>query len=297
MFVGATLVRSTIAPRQARRPVRLVADGTGVKIANPAACPYAAAMPVDHLAALTSLPGVADAATEARAAVDRLAGQRVLRTDATAVRVEIAWRAVVASAVLADVEVSLDDVRAGSLPEGSAGEYARAAMRVSAELEGLGPSWATAPRQALARLHALAAVESQAPEVLGRPVSPSAARRLDLLTDALTGPTTAPALVVAGVVHAELIDAAAFDTVGPLVARAASRLVLIGRGLDPRALVAPEIGHAALGLTEYQQALAGYSLGTPDGVAAWLVHCAEAIRAAVTATTEICESIRAGQHS
>jgi hypothetical protein len=254
-------------------------------------------MPDDHLAALTTLPGVADAAAGARAAVDRLAGLRVLRTDSTAVRVEIAWRAVVASAALANVEISLDDVRAGALPEGSAGEYARAAMRVSAELEGLGPTWATAPRQALARLHALAAVESQDPEALGRPVSPEAARRLDLLTDALTAPTTAPAVVVAGVVHGELIDAAAFDTAGPLVARAAARLVLIGRGVDPRALVAPEIGHAALGLTEYQQALAGYSLGTPDGVAGWLVHCAEAIRAAAAVTTEICESIRAGQRS
>jgi hypothetical protein len=254
-------------------------------------------MPEDHLAALTTLPGVADAAAGARAAVDRLGGQRVLRTDATAVRVEIAWRAVVASAALSDMELSLDDVRAGTLPEGAAGEYARAAIRVGAELEALGPTWATAPRQALARLHALAAVESEVPEVLGRPVSPSAARRLDLLADALTGPTTAPAVVVAGVVHGELIDAAAFDTAGPLVGRAASRLVLIGRGVDPRALVAPEIGHAALGLTAYQQALAGYAQGTPDGVAAWLVHCAEAIRAAAAVTTEICESIRAGQHS
>ena len=252
---------------------------------------------IDHLAALTTLPGVADAAAGARAAVDRLGGQRVLRTDAAAVRLEIAWRAVVATAALADLEVSLDDVRAGSLPEDSAGEFVRAAMRVSAELDMLGASWATAPRQVLARLHALAAVESQAPGDLGRPASPSAASRLDLLTDALTRPTSAPAVVVAGVVHAELIDAAAFDTAGPLVARAAARLVLIGRGVDPRALVAVEIGHAALGLTEYQKALAGYSLGTPDGVAEWLVHCAEAIRAAAAVTTEICDSIRAGQPS
>jgi hypothetical protein len=246
----------------------------------------------DHLAALTTLPGVAEAATGARAAVDRLGGQRVLRTDAAAVRVELTWRAVVASAALAGLEVAVDDVRAGALPDGEAGDYLRGAMRVSAELDVLGPVWAKAPRQALARLHAVAAKASDGDEELGRPASAEAARRLDLLADALTGTTTAPAVVVAGVVHGELIDAAAFGTVGPLVARAAARLVLIGRGVDPRALVAIEIGHAALGLTAYQNALAGYALGSADGVAEWLVHCTEAIRATTAVTTEICAELQ-----
>jgi hypothetical protein len=251
----------------------------------------------DHLAALTSLPGVSEAATAARAAVDRLGGQRVLRTDAAAVRVELAWRSAVAAAALAGLEVSLDDVRAGALPEGSLGDYLGAAMRVNAELDALGPVWANAPRQALARLHAVAAKATDADADLGRPATAAAATRLDMLTDALTATTTAPAVLVAGVVHGELIDAAAFGTVGPLVARAASRLVLIGRGVDPRALVALEIGHAALGLTAYQTALAGYSLGTADGVGAWLVHCAEAIGAASAVTVEICAEVRPGQRT
>jgi hypothetical protein len=247
----------------------------------------------DHLAALTTLPGVTEAATEARAAVDRLGGQRVLRTDAAAVRVELAWRSVVAVATLAGLDVSVDEVRAGALPDGSAGDYLRAAIRVSAELDALGPVWAKAPRQALARLHAVAAKAIDADADLGRPATPAAATRLDLLTDALTAPTTAPAVLVAAVVHGELIDAAAFGTVGPLVARAASRLVLIGRGVDPRGLVALEIGHAALGLTAYQNALAAYSLGTADGVREWLVHCAAALRAATAVTVEICDQLKA----
>jgi hypothetical protein len=226
-----------------------------------------------------------------------LGGQRVLRTDAAAVRVELAWRAVVASAALAGLEVAVDDVRAGTLPDGVAGDYLRAAIRVSAELDALGPVWAKAPRQALARLHAVAAKATDADEDLGRPATAAAATRLDLLTDALTGPTTAPAVVVAGVVHGELIDAEAFGTVGPLVARAAARLVLIGRGVDPRALVAVEIGHAALGLTAYQNALARYTLGTADGVGEWLVHCAEAVRAASAVTVEVCAEIRTGERS
>jgi hypothetical protein len=251
----------------------------------------------DHLAALTTLSGVAQAADGARAAVDRLGGQRVLRTDAAAVRVELAWRAVAAAGALAGLEVSVDEVRAGALPEGSVGDYLRAAIRVSAELDALGPVWSTAPRQALARLHAVAAKATDADADLGRPATAAAATRLDMLTDALTATTTAPAVVVAAVVHGELIDAAPFGTVGPLVARAASRLVLIGRGVDPRALVALEIGHAALGLTAYQTALAGYSLGTADGVGEWLVHCAEAIQAASAVTVEICTEVRAGQRT
>jgi hypothetical protein len=248
---------------------------------------------IDHLAALTTLPGVAEAAVGARAAVDRLGGQRLLRTDAAAVRVELARRALVASAALAGLPVCVEDVRAGALPADSAGDHLRAAMRVGAELDALGPVWAKAPRQALARLHAVAAKTSAGEEELGRPASPAAAARLDLLADALTGATTAPAVVVAGVVHGELIDAAAFGPVGPLVARAAARLVLIGRGVDPRGLVPVEIGHAALGLTAYQNALAGYALGTPDGVGEWLVHCAEAVRATTAVTAEICAELSA----
>ena len=57
---------------------------------------------------------------------------------------------------------------------------------------------------------------------------------------ALSEPTSAPALVPAAVVHGELLAAAPFGTADGVVARAAARLVLLGRGLDPTgAVLAP----------------------------------------------------------
>ena len=52
--------------------------------------------------------------------------------------------------------------------------------------------------------------------------------------------------MVAAVVHGELLALRAFGTVDGLVARAAARLVLVDRGLDPKAVSAPEVGYAEL---------------------------------------------------
>lgn len=248
-------------------------------------------MPDDHLAALTTLPGVAEAAAGARAAVDRLAGQRVLRTDATAVRVEIAWRAVVASAALADVDISLDDVRAGALPEGSAGEYARAAMRVSAELEALGPTWTTAPRQALARLHALAAADLvDDDERLGRPrPDPEVGPRLELLADLVTGGTKVPAFVLAAVAHGELLTLAPFGVADGVVARAVSRLITMSSGLDPHGLGVPEMFWMKQS-GNYRAAARGFASGTPNGLGAWLVLSNQALHAGAREALQIAQA-------
>jgi len=59
------------------------------------------------------------------------------------------------------------------------------------------------PAAALARLHALAAADLVDGEALGRPTGPT--ERLDTLVEVL-GATSAPAVVVAGVVHGELLS-------------------------------------------------------------------------------------------
>jgi hypothetical protein len=99
--------------------------------------------------------------------------------------------------------------------------------------------------------------------------------------------------VVAGVVHGELLGLDAFPPVSGLVARAAVRLTLIERGLDPKSLVVVEAGHRELG-AGYEQALAAYRTGTPEGVAAWLVHCADAVGAGALEATAICEAMARG---
>ncbi len=167
------------------------------------------------------------------------------------------------------------------------------ALRVAAEIGPLRATWSQAPLQVVARLHTLAAVGSVPDDVLGRPAA-AAATRLAGLGQLLTAPSTAPALVVAAVVHAELATMGAFAVGAGIIGRAAGRLTMVGRGLDPTAVSVPEVGHLELGRETYLQALAGYRQGGPDGIAAWLVHCAEAVVLGAREGVAVCESIQRG---
>jgi hypothetical protein len=251
----------------------------------------------DHFAAVAALPGVADAVARVADGLDRLAKRQAVRLDPGQMRTELSLRAARADAVLAGTEVDLAALREGRIEAGPAAELVGAAVRIWADLAALVPVWEHAPRQALARLHALTAESGTDPEQLGRPASAEAAARLDLLASALATATTAPALVVAAIVHAEVLHSAAFSHASGQVARAAARLVLIGRGVDPHGVIAPEIGHAAMGLTEYQKALSHYGSGTTEGVAAWVLHCAQAVDVAVTDASQVALVVRPGVRS
>jgi hypothetical protein len=146
----------------------------------------------------------------------------------------------------------------------------------------------------LAKLHALAAADLVAePDELGRPTAaPGVAQRLDTLAGVL-GQTSAPAVVVAAIVHGELLTLDAFAPASGVVARVAVRLTLIERGLDPKSLVVVEAGHRELG-EEYDEAAAAYSTGTPAGIARWIGHCADAVVAGAIEATAICEAIARG---
>ena len=167
------------------------------------------------------------------------------------------------------------------------------ALRVAAEVGPLRTVWPQAPLQVVARLHTLAAAGAVPDAELGRP-APGAAARLGGLGQLLTAPTTAPALVVAAVVHAELATMGAFPVGAGVVARAAGRLTIVGRGLDPTAVSVPEVGHVELGREVYLQALAGYRDGGADGIAGWVVHCAEAVVLGAREGVAVCESIQRG---
>jgi len=240
------------------------------------------------------LPGVADAGLRARAAVDRLNGLPALRLRPHDVIAVTALRGARASAALAGAEVDEEALRSGAaFDDPVTGAIARGAVRLVAELGPVAPVWGTAPLQALARLHAVAAASGLGEEeALGRPASVEAAARLEQLAAALTAPSRAPAVVVAAIVHAEVLATEAFGEWSGLVARAASRCVLIQRGLDRGGVVAPEVGHWELGLTEYQIALAGYGSGTPEGVAAWVAHCARAFEIAAGDALAVCAQFR-----
>lgn len=245
--------------------------------------------PADPLAPLLDLPGVSGRVAAVRSAVDTLLTNRVLRRRSADVSAESSLRGAWASAVLSGADVSLADVRSGAASELP---LVQGALRVQAAIPSLTETWTRAPRQVLARLHTLAAADLvDDTEALGRP-APGAAERLDVLAEVLAV-TTAPASVVVAVVQGEVLALDAFAPVSGLVARAAARLTLIERGLDPKSLVVLEAGEVEV-RAGADDALAAYRTGRPDGIARWLVHCADAIVAGARETTAICEAMARG---
>ncbi|KQV18835.1 MULTISPECIES: hypothetical protein [unclassified Kitasatospora] len=132
------------------------------------------------------------------------------------------------------------------------------------------------------------------------PPADEAAARLDQLAQLLAARADrapgvgAPALVVASVVHGELLALRPFASHNGVIARAAQRIVLIAEGLDPKAICPAEVGLAELGTAAYQQALQGYLSGTADGMAAWITHCGQALRLGVRESTAVCEAMQRG---
>lgn len=130
--------------------------------------------------------------------------------------------------------------------------------------------------------------------LLTPPPAEEVAGRLDGLARLLLAGTEAPALVVAAVVHGEVLALRPFGSMDGLVARAAQRVTLVSAGLDPKAICPAEVGLAELGAEAYAGALQAYASGTPDGVASWIAHCAEALLLGVRETTAVCEALQRG---
>jgi hypothetical protein len=168
------------------------------------------------------------------------------------------------------------------------------ALRVTGGLGPLVAVWDKAPLQVLARLHVLAAAGSLPSERLGRPDgSPQVAARLSSLAQLLTSGTQVPGTLLAAVVHGELATVAPFGGADDLVARAAERLTLIARGVDPKTVTVPEVGHRERA-EDYRAALAAYATGAVDGVAGWLRHCASAVELGAREGLAICEAVLRG---
>ncbi|MET9799513.1 oxidoreductase [Streptomyces sp. NPDC006368] len=270
----------------------------------------------DPLAALGALPGVPEAVESVRKAVDRVYGHRVMRRRSNEITSEAALRGARGSAALAGADWALEEVRRRT--DFGADEEARtvgAALRLSAEAGQLLSIWRQSPLRVLARLHLVAAGDAGTSpgglDSVGRPrrdgeavdepliqaALPDAsevAGRLDGLSELIIAGTSAPALVTAAVVHGELLALRPFTSYSGLVARAAERIVLIGSGLDPKAICPAEVGHAEQGRAAYVAAFEGYLTGTPEGMAAWIAHCGRAIELGVRESTAVCEALQRG---
>ncbi|MDT0452789.1 oxidoreductase [Streptomyces hesseae] len=266
----------------------------------------------DPLATLGSLPGVADSVDSVRKAVDRVYGHRVMRRRSNEVTSEAALRAARGSAALSGADWALEEVRRRSDFSGEGEPRAvGAALRLTAEAGQLLSVWRQSPLRVLARLHLVAAGGDRPDASVGRPrlagepvVEPlvelplpgadEVAGRLEGLAGLLIAGSAAPALVTAAVVHGELLALRPFGSYNGLVARAAERIVLVGSGLDPKAICPAEVGHAEQGREAYAAALEGYVSGTPAGLAAWIAHCGRAVELGVRESTAVCEALQRG---
>ncbi|MFF0555503.1 oxidoreductase [Streptomyces sp. NPDC004266] len=270
----------------------------------------------DPLAALGSLPGVAEAVDSVRKAVDRVYGHRVMRRRSNEISSEAALRGARGSAALSGADWALEEVRRRT--DFSADAEARtvgAALRLGAEAGQLLSIWRQSPLRVLARLHLVAAGDAGLPagagDSVGRPrldgetvdeplidlplpTPAEVAGRLDGLAELIVGGSEAPALVTASVVHGELLALRPFTSYNGLVARAAERIALVGSGLDPKAICPAEVGHAEQGRAAYLAAFEGYLSGTPEGVGAWIAHCGRSVELGVRESTAVCEALQRG---
>ncbi|MFF8380924.1 oxidoreductase [Streptomyces sp. NPDC015661] len=272
----------------------------------------------DPLAALGSLPGVAEAVDSVRKAVDRVYGHRVMRRRSNEISSEAALRGARGSAALSGADWALEEVRRRT--DFSADAEARtvgAALRLGAEAGQLLSIWRQSPLRVLARLHLVAAGDTGVPggagvaDSVGRPrldgetvdepligaplpTPAEVAGRLDGLAELIVAGSQAPALVTAAVVHGELLALRPFTSYNGLVARAAERIALVGSGLDPKAICPAEVGHAEQGRAAYLAAFEGYLSGTPEGVGAWIAHCGRSVELGVRESTAVCEALQRG---
>ncbi|PZG96257.1 oxidoreductase [Streptomyces sp. NTH33] len=264
----------------------------------------------DPLAALGALPGVAESVESVRKAVDRVYGHRVMRRRSNEITSEAALRGARGSAALSGADWALEEVRRRT--DFSGDDEARvvgAALRLTAEAGQLLSVWRQSPLRVLARLHLVAAAGRE--DAVGRPrqegegvdeplvesALPSAdevSGRLEGLSELIIAGSSAPALVTAAVVHGELLALRPFVSRNGLVARAAERIVLVGSGLDPKSVCPAEVGHAELGRAAYLAAFDGYVSGTPEGMAAWIAHCARAVELGARESTAVCEALQRG---
>ena len=273
----------------------------------------------DSLVALSALPGVPEATDAARQACTELRWHQGLRRQIPQAAAESRVRGARASAALDGAAVDIAVVR--DLMRGATAwpvspdpleAVLQGAVQATAETEHIRATVVTAPSQALARLHVAAAGHLLPEAQVGRPrqageislefsdLGPApdenvVRQRLSGIVELLLRAKDAPAVVVAALVHAEILTVRPFVRGNGLVARAMERAVIQASGLDPTGVAVVEVGHGAEGGAAYLGALAAYGSGSPQGVALWITHCAEAIVSGAKEGGRIADAVLVGR--
>lgn len=243
----------------------------------------------DPLAPLVDLPGVTEASEAARAALATVHRHPANRRGWATTAAESILRGARASAGMDGGSVRLDE-------DGEHDDVLASALRVAGGLTGESLDravavWTRSPMQELAHLHLLAAA---GPDVdagtLGRPrPDKGVAERLQVLGELVTGGTRVPAPILAAVVLGDLMSLQPFGSADGIVARAAFRLVGVSTGLDPHCLGVPEVTFYR-DPAAHLKALEGFTAGTQEGVAEWIIHCCGALEAGAREATSIADA-------
>ena len=262
------------------------------------------------------MPEATDAAREA---CTKLRWHQALRRRIPAAAAESRVRGARASAALDGAEVNVDVVRdlmrgATAWPENLDPLEAmlKGAVQATTETEHIRSMVLSAPSQALARVHVAAAGHLLPEAQVGRPrqtgeisrefsdLGPApdetvVRQRLSGIAQLLLSAKDAPVIVVVALVHAEIATVRPFVRGNGLVARAMERAVIQASGLDPTGVAVVEMGHGAGGSAAYLGALAAYGSGSPQGVALWITHCAQAVEAGAEEGGRIADAVLIGR--
>lgn len=265
------------------------------------------------------MPGVAEATEAARQACTQLRWHQALRRRTAEAAAESRVRGARASAALDGAVVELGVVR--DLMRGAVQwpvdpdpveSVLRGAVQASAEAEHVRALVLGAPSQALARIHVAAGTPLLPAGQVGRPrrqgetcvefldVGPApdahvVTQRLQGITDLVLAMNSAPAVIIAALVHAEIATCRPFVRGNGLVARAMDRALISASGLDPTGVVVAEAGHGGEGGAAYLGALAAYASGSPAGVGLWLGHWGQAIVVGAREGTRVADAVLAGR--
>jgi len=258
------------------------------------------------------MPDVADVVSEARAACDALARHPGLDRTLPMLRAEAALQAAHAGLALDGVRLPIETVRdiergLAVPPYGPAGSMVVGALRVQVEVQraveaaaGRSPGPPRPLPHLVAGWHTAAVAGSgmgepgrlrgqeQPGDLRGlgaAPVGDALAQRMAALAAlvAVPLPIGMSGLVLAAVVHGELLALRPFASANAMVARAVLRWQLAQTGVDRTGTVVPEVVWADAP-DRYLSAAAGYATGEHPRVVTWVrAVSAAVVRGAVTA--------------
>jgi hypothetical protein len=240
---------------------------------------------MDQLSNLLKVERINDALAVALKSVDELNWNRAVRNNKDLIPLArrisgYASASLEGASMPADPRQDPDDSPMGKL--------SNSALGLTAEVDFHLTTFTKTPLQTWARLHSfIDATENRGrprtnnevvdPLHIGSPLPHQLIEdRLNGLVEIVTS-STAPALLVAAIAHAEIATIAPFNVGSQLISRATSRLVLQSKNVDQLKLVMPEYGFYKIGRNSYAKGLIAYQSGTVDGVAEWVELHSQAV--------------------